>query len=138
MESLADMSAAWTAVRMPGSFPWLLFFLQGMREKEALALSTELDKDLDRVKLIEMGNSCWNFDLTRARSNVTVPTLYLEQRMPNHAELRDSFLRFLPHAEVQQLASWPTPLQDEECGRNLSRNAIEFIRRQSSESPCRD
>jgi hypothetical protein len=51
--------------------------------------------------------------------------------------LREAFLRFVPHAEVKQLAIWPTRLEDEECGRDLSRRAIKFIQKHSAEADAR-
>jgi hypothetical protein len=106
-------------------------------EEEIEETAHLIEEDIDWAKIDEASRSYNGVDLVEEGVRIDLPTLYLQGQMPlaGYEEMRDVFLRFVPHAQTGTLSKWPQELDDEESGHELARVTTAFLRENSYADP---
>ena len=105
--------------------------MQGASEEEWARYAGLMDREVDWPRFAVAWESWPTLNLLQDRPDLRTPTLYLDSplRVAGYAEQRETFLRIVPNAEVQELDIWPERLHEKETGRDLSKRVLAFIQR---------
>lgn len=128
MAAVADAAAS--AYRDPRNFQRVSVYMEGAREEEIAALAARIDAEVDWPYSAGFIRSWMGLNLLNENPSLDVPTLYLEPaiRTPGLTDLADVFLRFVPHAEVRFLKSWPGRMQEPTPGRELASELTNWVK----------
>jgi hypothetical protein len=115
------------------TYQWLRWFMKGAPEDQIEHWADVIDADVDPSLANASWRSFFTLDMTLHSPDVRVPTLFLSPVWLAAEYWRDAFLHFVPHAEVEDLESWPTRLHEESSASEFSRKVVAFIRKHSIE-----
>jgi hypothetical protein len=106
---------------------WLRWFMQGASEGEITKWAETIDADIEPDIVGDSWRSFFALDMTLHTPDVRAPTLFLNPVWLASEYWRDAFLRFVPHAEVEEMQSWPTTLHVAASGGEFSRRVMSFM-----------
>jgi hypothetical protein len=133
LRSLGHPSVASAAAAMfswQSTYQYVRLVMAGADEELWTEVARALDVDVDWKLAREQMSQAEDLDLEIDPPRLKeIPTLYLDAPLSvaGFAEMTEVFLRYAPHARVEELRMWPGRLQDPESGLDLAIKATAFI-----------